>query len=111
MNNAIPVHSYDDLLQEEQRLTLLTAWQKDQLRGDLQDFKKQLAPVAKVASFVSRMSAPARKNPLLGAGLGLGAGLLAEKAIGAIRPVRWLAGVAAPFLLKKAAGLLRRSRS
>jgi hypothetical protein len=111
MNNALPIHSYADLLEEEQRLTLLSAWQRDQLREDVQDFKRQLAPVAKVASFVSRVSAPARKNSLLGAGIGLGAGLLAEKAIGSLRPVRWLAGVAAPFLLKKAAGLLRRSKS
>jgi hypothetical protein len=111
MNNAIPIHSYHDLIKEEQRLILLSAWQKDQLREDVQDFKKQLAPVARIASFVGHLAAPVKKNPLLGAGVGMGASLLAEKAIGTLRPVKWLAGIAAPFLLKKAIGLLGRSKA
>ena len=110
MNNALPVHSYHDLLKEEQRLTLLSAWQRDQIREDVQDFKKQLAPVARAASFIGHLAAPVRKHPLLGAGLGMGAGLLVDKAMGPIRPVRWLAGIVAPFLLKKAIGLLSRSK-
>ena len=110
MNNAIPIHNYHDLLQEERRLELLAAWQRDQLRADVQDFKRQLQPVAKVASFVGHLAAPVKKHPLLGAGVGLGAGLLAEKAVGSLRPVRWLARMAAPFLVKKAVGLLQRTR-
>jgi hypothetical protein len=94
------IHTYQDLLLEEQRLALLADWHKDKLRADVQELKKQLAPVAKIASFVS--------HPSLGAGIGMGAGLLAEKALGRLRPVGWLAGLAAPFLAKKAGSLLKR---
>lgn len=111
MNSAIPIHNYHDLLEEERRLELLAAWHRDQLRGDVEDFKKQLAPVAKIASFASHLATPLKKNPLLSAGVGVGAGLLAEKAIGSLRPVRWLAKITAPFLIKKAVGLLQRARA
>lgn len=111
MNNVLPIRNYDDLLEEERRLELLAAWHRDQLRADVQDFKKQLQPLEKIVSFAGHLASPLKKNPLLSAGVGMGAGLLAEKAVGSLRPVRWLAKLAAPFLLKKAVGLLRRPKA
>jgi len=94
MNSGLPIRTYNDLLLEEQRLTILANWHKDQLKADVQDIKAHLAPVARIASFVGRIAAPAKKYPLLGAGIGVGASLLAEKALARLRPVRWLAGLA-----------------
>ena len=113
MNKAlsIPIRNYKDLVQEEQRLSLLADWHRQQLKEDVQELKKQLAPIAKIASFVGRIGGPVSNNPLLSAGLGMGAGLLVEKAVTGARSVKWLAGIAgaaAPFVKKAAAGLLGR---
>jgi hypothetical protein len=108
MNNALPIRTYKDLVLEEQRLSVLADWHKDQIRADVQEIKKQLAPMTRIVSFVGRLASPVQKHPLLGAGIGVGAGLLAEKALGSIRPIRWLAGLAAPFFAKKAGSLFQR---
>ena len=107
----IPIRTYQDLVQEEERLTLLADWHKQQVKEDVQELKKQLAPVAKIASFVGRLGGPVSNHPLLSAGLGMGAGLLVEKAVKGARSVKWLAGIAgaaAPFLKKAAMGFAGR---
>ena len=108
MSNITPIRSYQDLLLEEQRLSLLADWHKDQLRDDVEQLKKQLAPVTKLVSFVGQLAAPVKKHPILGAGIGMGAGFLAEKVIGRLGPVGWLAGLAIPFLAKKTGGFFQR---
>jgi len=101
MNNTI--RTWNDLLEEEQRLTLLVAWHKDRLKADVQEIKKHLSPVAKVASFIGHLSASSAGKSLLGAGAGLGAGMLAEKLM-LTKPLGWLARKVSPFLLKNIAG-------
>jgi hypothetical protein len=113
MNKAlpIPIRTYHDLVLEEQRLTQLADWHKQQVKEDVQELKKQLAPLARIASFVNRIGGPVSNNPLLSAGLGMGAGLLVERAVKGARSVKWLAGIAgaaAPFIKKVAAGLAGR---
>ena len=107
----IPIRTYHDLVQEEQRLTQLAHWHKQQVKEDVQELRKQLAPVAKIASFAGRLGGTVSNHPLLSAGLGIGAGLLVEKAVKGARSVKWLAGIAgaaAPFLKKAAMGLAGR---
>ena len=101
----MPIYTYDDLEKEEQRLSTLVTWHTNQLKSDVEEIKKDLLPVAKAISFVGRLTAPISKNSLLGAGVGVGAGLLAETiAFSAAGPVKWISRFISPFLFKKLAG-------
>jgi energy-coupling factor transporter transmembrane protein EcfT len=105
MNKTIPIYTYDDLLREEQRLSALVYLHTNQVKSDIDDIKKDLQPLTKAISFVGRLTAPMSHNSLLGASVGVGAGLLAEKlAFGAAGPVKWITKLISPFLFRKLAG-------
>jgi hypothetical protein len=53
MNNAIT--TYDDLIQEKQRLKELLLIQKNQIRADLKSLKEEFNPVMHVASLVNKL--------------------------------------------------------
>jgi len=64
-----PVESYEDLLNEKQRLQLLIENQKNIVRHDFQElrsqFRKELRPALDAANFVRRFTVPEKRNQTL----------------------------------------------
>lgn len=59
------INSYNDLLEEQQRLKALLQHQKEVIRQDIKDIKKDLAPVRTAISFVGKLATREPGNPLL----------------------------------------------
>jgi len=77
MNSIQHIRTYDDLLKEEQRLTLLADWHRVQIKEDVEDVKRKFAAVSRVVSFISHPATLLKQNSLPGVGIGVGAGMLA----------------------------------
>lgn len=82
MNSISPNHkisSYQDLLDERQRLEEVIKVQKLRIRHDIDELKEeaknQLKPVIDAAEFVKKLAAPATRNDTL---LGIGTNLTLE---------------------------------
>jgi hypothetical protein len=76
-NNIQPIRTYQELVKEEQRLTLLVQWHRDQLRGDVDEVKKQFSTVARVIGFIRHPLTLLKERSLPGVGVSMGVGMLA----------------------------------
>lgn len=112
-NNAI--RTYDDLLQEEERLRRRLAVQQAEIRLKLQHVKESLLPATRFLSFMGNITNP-RNHSLLKTGLRIGVDFLLKKSL--FRKTNWLVSlagsslirnVASGFLAGKVAGLLNKA--
>ncbi|WP_315822210.1 hypothetical protein [Paraflavitalea speifideaquila] len=77
--NKPAIRSYNNLLQEQERLRKQLAVQKAELNGRIREVREKLAPVGTILSAVGGITAMGAKNPLLKSGIGLAVDLFLKK--------------------------------
>lgn len=98
------IKTYDDLLQEEQRLTTELASYKDLIRDDIAGIKAGLNPVKRVATTVKNLFTFDDKGPLLNFGLRFGTDVVLRRML--LGRANWIAKVVVPYLIKNYASHL-----
>jgi hypothetical protein len=100
MNNKITpiITTYDELLQEKQRLKQKLVLQKADLNHHWAVLKEKLSPVEKVVGVVQNLTTPDTRNPLVNTGLNLGIDLLLRGFY--MSKIGWLPKIVLPFMLK-----------
>lgn len=96
MNNSI--QTYSQLLEEKQRLQTLINAQKELVRYDIQELKKELKPVGVAFSFLKNITSRSGKNSLLNYGVDVIVDLLFKKII--LSNAGWVTRLTLPFLLR-----------
>lgn len=100
MNNKITpiVTTYEDLLQEKQRLQQKLVLQKADFRHHGAVLKEKLNPIEKIAGVVKNLTTPDTRNPLVNTGLNLAIDVLLKGFY--ISRIGWLPKLVVPFVLK-----------
>jgi hypothetical protein len=100
MNNKITpvITTYEDLLQEKQRLKQKLVLQKADFRHHSAVLKEKFNPVEKVAGIVKNLTTPDTRNPVVNTGLNLAIDVLLRGFY--ISKIGWLPKLVVPFVLK-----------
>ena len=100
MNKPL-IKSYDDLLQEQDRLRKQLNVQKTELNGRIRDVKEKLAPVGTILSAIGGISAFTAKNPMVKSGIGLAVDMLVKGRL--FKKSGLVTGILGSFLLRNVA--------
>jgi len=92
------INTYDELLQEQQRLKILLKTQKEIIRQDINEIKEELAPVKSVISFVGKLTTKGSGNPLLTGTAGTVIDLVVRKLL--LARAGWITKLVVPFVVK-----------
>lgn len=92
------IRTYDDLLQEEQRLQLQLKSQETLIRQDLAGFQENLEPVKKVFNTVQKIFTRDNRVPFFNIGLELGIDVLLRRFI--LARAGWITRILVPYLVK-----------
>ena len=95
MNN---ITTYQDLLQEKQRLTLLLAERNMLVKAEFVAIKTKLKPLTNIIDVVEKMSSKDTRNPLVNAGIDIGVNLLLKNVL--LRNAGWIIKLLMPALVK-----------
>jgi hypothetical protein len=91
------ISTYDELLQEKQRLKLLLSEREMALRTEFEDIKTKLQPVNRVLEFTQKLMSKDTNNPLVNAGIDVGVNFLLKKVL--LRNASWIAKFLAPIFV------------
>jgi len=100
MNKPV-INSYEDLLQEQQRLRTQLNVQKAELNGRIRAVKEKLAPVGTILSAVGGIAALGAKNPMVTSGIGLAVDMFVKKRM--FKNSGLITGILGSFLLRNVA--------
>lgn len=100
MNKPV-IKSYEDLLQEQQRLRNQLQAQKAELNDRINNLKEKLAPVGIILSAVSGIMAMGPKNPVLKTGVGLAVDMFLKNRL--FKKSGLITGILGSFLLRNVA--------
>ncbi len=100
MNKPV-IKSYDDLLQEQERLRKQLQVQKTELNGRIREVKEKLAPVGTIISAIGGISAFGAKHPVIKSGIGLAVDMLVKKRL--FKKSGLVTGILGSFLLRNVA--------
>lgn len=92
------IKTYQDLLQEEQRLKEQLKFQETLIRQDLVSLKENLEPVKKVYDQVHKIFTRDNRVPIFNIGLEMGIDVLLRRFI--LRRAGWFARIFVPYILK-----------
>jgi hypothetical protein len=92
------IRTYNDLLQEEQRLQQVLKGQENLIRQDLVGLKENLEPVKKVYDKVHKLFTRDNRVPIFNIGLEMGIDILLRRYI--LAKAGWLARTFIPYLVK-----------
>jgi len=92
------IKTYDDLLQEEQRLMQVLRSQEVLIREDLAGLKESLKPVGKVYNVLHKMATRDHTGPLANFGIDFGIDLLIRRFI--LARAGWFTKILVPFIVK-----------
>jgi hypothetical protein len=98
MKNSPDIKSYDDLMNEKERLKTLFNDQKQGIRNDLSALKDTFNPVKNVAKSLGNFTSPDKSLGLLNTGLSFALDLILRKFL--LKKSGWLVKLAAPFIIK-----------
>jgi len=98
------IKTYDDLLQEEQRLTAQMHSYKELVKQDISSIKEGLNPIKRSAKMVKNLFSREDKGPLLNFGLNLGMDVVLRRML--LGRAGWVAKVMVPYLVKNYASHL-----
>lgn len=98
------IKTYDELLQEEQRLTVQLRSYKGVIKEDINGIKQGLNPLKRGAAVVKNLFSREDKGPLLNFGLNFGMDVLLRKVL--LGRASWIAKVVVPYLVKNYASHL-----
>lgn len=96
MNNKIT--TYEDLLEEEQRLLKILRAHEELLKTDVAGIRHGLKPVRKAMDVVNKFATRDHTGPLTTVGLEFGIDLLVRRYI--LARAGWFTKIAIPFLIK-----------
>ncbi len=92
------IRTYNDLLQEEQRLQEILRGQENLIRQDLVSFKENLEPVKKVYDKVHKLFTRDNRVPVFNIGLEMGIDILLRRFV--LAKAGWFAKTFVPYLVK-----------
>lgn len=96
--NKTKIATYQDLLDEKNRLEQLLAVQKQEISSNWVDMKQEFEPVRNVFSFFGKLTTRDKSNPLVNMGIDMAGDLLLRKII--LAKTGWATRLVVPFLLK-----------
>src|SRR5688572_18519368 len=96
MNRTIK--TYDDLLEEKQRLESLIVLQRQQVKTDWAEMKEEFRPVSNIIAFFGKLTHRDKSNPLLNMGIDMAGDILLRKFL--LAKAGWFTRLTVPFLLK-----------
>src|SRR6476661_3970327 len=92
------IKTYEDLLQEEQRLMQQLKGQEILIREDLAGLRESLKPLGRVYNFLHKMSTRDHTGPLANFGIDFGIDVLVRKIL--LARAGWFTKIFIPFLVK-----------
>ena len=92
------IKTYEDLLQEEQRLVQQLKSQEVLIREDLAGLKESLKPVGKVYNVLHKMATRDHTGPLANFGIDFGIDVLVRRII--LARAGWFTKILVPFVIK-----------
>jgi len=92
------INTYEDLIQEKQRLQLLLQMQKQWIREDIDEIKEELQPIKVAMSAVGKITSREPGNWAMNFAGNKLIDLVVKKLI--LRKAGWLTRIAVPFFLK-----------
>lgn len=92
------IKSYEDLLQEEQRLLQSLRTQEVQIKEDMAGIRQGLHPVGKVFSFFQKMATRDHTGPLTNFGIDFSIDLLVRRLL--LARAGWFTKIFVPFIVK-----------
>ena len=92
------IHSYKELLEEKQRLTLLLAERKVLVKAEFEDIKEKLKPAKAAWGWIQKLTSKDASNPLLTAGIDVGVNILLKKVF--LRNAGFIIKLVMPFVVK-----------
>lgn len=92
------INSYQDLLDEKERLQSLLIAQKEIIREDIREIKEDLAPVRSAISLAGKFVTRDKHNWVLNAGANTVIDLVVKKLI--LSRAGWITRLVVPFLVK-----------
>jgi hypothetical protein len=92
------IKTYEDLLQEEQRLMQVLRSQESLIREDLAGLKESLKPVGKVYNVLHKMATRDHTGPLTNFGIDFGIDLFIRRLI--LARAGWFTKILVPFIIK-----------
>ncbi len=95
MNN---ITTYQDVLQEKQRLTLLLAERGMLVKAEFAEIKLKLKPLTNIVDVVEKITSKDTRNPLINAGIDIGVNLLLKNVV--LRNAGWIMKLLMPALVK-----------
>jgi hypothetical protein len=95
MNN---ITTYNDLVQERQRLSLLLEERKILVKTEFEEIKIKLKPLTNIVEVVEKMSSKDTSNPLVNAGISMGVNFLLKNVL--LRNAGWITRLVLPVLAK-----------
>lgn len=98
------IKTYEDLLQEEQKLTVQLRTYKELIQEDITGVKQGLNPFKRTAKVVRNLFTREDKGPLLNFGLNFGMDVLLRKVL--LGRASWITKVAVPYFIKNYASHL-----
>lgn len=100
MNKPV-IKSYEDLLQEQDRLRKQLNVQKTELNGRIRDVKEKLAPIGTIIGAIGSISAFGAKHPMIKSGVGLAVDMFVKKRL--FKKSGLVTGILGSFLLRNVA--------
>lgn len=92
------IKTYDDLLQEEQRLMKQLKVHEELIKEDFAGLKEGLKPVSNVFKVFNKMATRDNTGPILNFGLDLGVDLVIRKWL--LAKAGWFTKIVVPFIIK-----------
>lgn len=93
-----PIKTYEDLLQEEQRLLTILKSQEQLIREDLSGLKEKLKPVEKAFGVVQKMATRDHTGAFANFGIDFSIDLLIRRLL--LARAGWFTKIVVPFVLK-----------
>jgi hypothetical protein len=95
---ASTIRTYEDLLSEKQRLQALLESQKQIIRQDIDEFKKELVPVKTAINFIGKLTTQDHSNPLISGTLNTVIDLVMRNVV--LARAGWFTKFIVPFFMK-----------
>src|SRR6476469_4528702 len=92
------IQTYEDLIEEKQRLETLLATKKLEISEDWVGVKQNLTPVTNIFSFLGKFTKRNKSNPLLSMGLDVAGDVFLKRMI--LRRADWITRLLLPMFIK-----------
>jgi hypothetical protein len=92
------ISSYEELLQEKQRLKLLLSEREMAVRTEFEEIKTKLRPLTTIMDFAEKITTKDSTNPLINTGIDVGVNFLLRKVL--LRNAGWILKLLTPIFVR-----------